>query len=109
MDEEVPEATETEVEVEQVETVIEKKKEIVRDDASKMRPADLGSLKGTPILTTFSSSEVLIGFYGTYTEELITSLGFLVHDPTCVPYVEPEPEPEPETDDKEKPEENDKP
>ena len=51
----------------------------------------------------------MIGFYGTYTEDAITSLGFLVHDPACVPYVEPEPEPEPEIDPNEKSEENEKP
>ena len=45
-------------EVEEDEPVIDEpdiaKKEIVRDDPSRMKPADFGSLKGTPILTTFS-------------------------------------------------------
>jgi len=37
-----------------------------------------------------------IGFYGSYTEAGITSLGFLTHDPSCVKEVVEEPEPEPE-------------
>ena len=37
----------------------------------------------------------MIGFYGSYNDQFITSLGFLTHNPACVPLPEPEPEPEP--------------
>ena len=46
--------------------------------------SDIGSLRGTPALEEFSPSELPIGFYGTYNEAGITSLGFLVHDPACI-------------------------
>ena len=51
-------------------------------------PVDLGSGyngdKGTTYLDEFSPGEQLIGFYGSYTDTEITSLGFLTHDPTCI-------------------------
>lgn len=56
---------------------------------------DIGSLRGTPILEEFSPQSMPIGFYGSYTEAGITSLGFLTHDPSCVKEVVDEPEPEP--------------
>ena len=59
-------------------------------------PSDIGSLRGTPVLFEFGPNELPIGFYGTYTDSGITSLGFLTHDPDCVRYVPPAPEPEPE-------------
>ena len=56
-------------------------------------PADFGSLsKGIPILETFEPTEQLIGFYGSYNGDIITSLGFLTNDPTCIPIPDPEPE-----------------
>lgn len=61
--------------------------------------SDIGSLRGTPVLEEFSTNELPIGFYGTYNEAGITSLGFLVHDPACIntkaPVIEEVPEPEP--------------
>ena len=49
-------------------------------------------LKGTPILTEFNIKNQLIGFYGSYNDQFITSLGFLSHDPNCVRIPPPEPE-----------------
>jgi len=50
-------------------------------------------------LEDFSQTELPIGFYGTYNEAGITSLGFLVHDPACIntqaPVIEEYKEPEP--------------
>lgn len=51
--------------------------------------SDIGSLRGTPVLFEFGSSQLPIGFYGTYTDAGVTSLGFLTHDPNCVRYVPP--------------------
>ena len=48
--------------------------------------------KGTPILTEFNIKNQLIGFYGSYNDQYITSLGFLTHDPKCVRIPPPEPE-----------------
>ena len=48
--------------------------------------------KGTPILTEFNIKNQLIGFYGSYNDQYITSLGFLTHDPNCVRIPPPEPE-----------------
>ena len=45
-------------------------------------------------METFSPAEQLIGFYGSYNGDIITSLGFLTNDPTCIPIPDPEPEPE---------------
>ena len=61
--------------------------------------SDIGNLRGTPILEEFGPNDVPIGFYGSYNDAGITSLGFLTHDPDCEAYfppvIEPEPEPEP--------------
>ena len=48
--------------------------------------------KGTPILTEFNIKNQLIGFYGSFNDQFITSLGFLTHDPNCVRIPPPEPE-----------------
>ena len=48
--------------------------------------------KGTPILTEFNIKNQLIGFYGSYNDQYITSLGFLTHDPNCIRIPPPEPE-----------------
>lgn len=62
--------------------------------------SDLGSLtKGDPpVLEEFSGTDQLIGFYGSYTQEIITSIGFITHDPTCEEEVVEE---KPEIDDEE--------
>lgn len=57
--------------------------------------SDIGSLKGTPTVVTFGPTTLPIGFYGTYGEVGITSLGILTHDPACTAIMPP-PEPEPE-------------
>jgi len=63
---------------------------------SVVGPTDIGSLRGTPVLYEFGPKTQPIGFYGTYTNAGITSLGFLTHDPDCIRFVPPVPEPEPE-------------
>ena len=50
---------------------------------SRIDATDIGGLRGTPVLENFSPTEVPIGFYGSYTDNGITSLGFLTHDPNC--------------------------
>ena len=46
--------------------------------------ADLGILRGTPVLQTFTPNAQFVGMYGTYFEGgFITSLGFLTYDPEC--------------------------
>ena len=37
-------------------------------------------------IVNFDERNQLIGFYGTYSQQYITSLGFLQHDPTCQAY-----------------------
>lgn len=63
---------------------------------SVLGPVDFGSVnnKGTTYLDEFSPGEKVIGFYGSYNDKEITSLGFLTHDPECIAIPEPEPEPE---------------
>ena len=63
---------------------------------SVLGPVDFGSVnnKGTTYLDEFSPGEKVIGFYGSYNDKEITSLGFLTHDPECIRIPEPEPEPE---------------
>ena len=40
-------------------------------------------LDDPPVLETFDLESQFIGFYGSYDEDHITSLGFLTHDPAC--------------------------
>ena len=57
---------------------------------------DIGSFgKGdAPTLEEFTGRDQLIGFYGSYTDDKVTSLGFLTHDPRCVAEEDPEPNPD---------------
>ena len=67
---------------------------------SALGAVDIGSInKGTTHLDKLSPKDLLIGFYGSYNDEYITSLGFLTHDPSCIPL--PEPELKPEVEEKE--------
>ena len=44
---------------------------------------DFGSLTGNAVLNQFDIDQRLIGFYGSVNGAVITSLGFLMHDPEC--------------------------
>ena len=57
----------------------------VRLQTSTGALTDIGSDKGTATLELFDVNKQLIGFYGSGNEAGITQLGYLTHDPSCVP------------------------